>query len=85
MSKAHIPEMKKFMDKRMSLKLNGGRKVTGVLRGFDPFMNIVLDDAQEEISATDKRPIGMIVLRGNNVVTLECLEKVKEFATSMLD
>lgn len=41
MSKTHPPELKKYMDKRMQLKLNGGRTVSGILRGFDPFMNLV--------------------------------------------
>jgi len=44
-----------------SVKLNGGRKVSGVLRGYDPFMNIVLDDALEEVSKDEKHNIGMIV------------------------
>ncbi len=41
MSKTHPPELKKYMDKKLQLKLNGGRIVTGILRGFDPFMNLV--------------------------------------------
>ena len=47
MSKAHPPELKKFMDKKLSLKLNGGRHVQGILRGFDPFMNLVIDECVE--------------------------------------
>lgn len=43
------------------VKLNGGRHVTGVLRGFDPFMNLVLDEAVEEVSAQEKHNIGMVV------------------------
>ena len=43
------------------MKLNGGRHVTGVLRGFDPFMNLVLDEAVEEVSAQEKHNIGMVV------------------------
>lgn len=43
------------------VKLNGGRVVTGVLRGFDPYMNIVLDDAMEERTSTEKFNIGMVV------------------------
>lgn len=40
--------------------LNANRQVTGVLRGFDQFMNIVLDNAVDEKNKTD---IGMVVSR----------------------
>merc|ERR1712091_611328 len=71
MSKAHPPELKKYMDKKIHLKINGGRAVEGVLRGFDPFMNLVLDDALEFTKSGDRNYIGMVVLRGNSVVMLE--------------
>ena len=45
----------------MIVKLNGGRVVTGVLRGFDPYMNIVMDDTVEERSHSQKINIGMVV------------------------
>ena len=48
------------MDKRLQLKLNAGRVVTGILRGFDPYMNIVLDDTVEE-KKDKKNKIGMVV------------------------
>ena len=44
-----------------SVKLNGNRSVTGVLRGFDPYMNLVLDEAVEERSSNQKNKIGMVV------------------------
>ena len=70
------PDLKKYMDKRLQLKLNGNRHVTGVLRGFDQFMNLVLDEAVEEASATEKNTIGMVVIRGNSIVMIEALEKL---------
>ena len=70
------PDLKKCMDKRLQLKLNGNRHVTGVLRGFDQFMNLVLDEAVEEASATEKNTIGMVVIRGNSIVMIEALEKL---------
>ncbi|EDO48813.1 predicted protein [Nematostella vectensis] len=76
MSKAHPPELKKYMDKKLSLKLNGGRHVSGVLRGYDPFMNLVLDDAVENVSGNEKHAIGMVVIRGNSIVTMEALDRV---------
>ncbi|PNF16035.1 hypothetical protein B7P43_G04623 [Cryptotermes secundus] len=64
MSKAHPPELKKFMDKKLSLKLNGGRHVVGILRGFDPFMNLVVDETVEERKDGSKNNIGMVLFGG---------------------
>lgn len=45
----------------MMLKLNGGRCVSGILRGFDPFMNVVIDETVEECRDGTKNTIGMVV------------------------
>ncbi|CAF0770973.1 unnamed protein product [Didymodactylos carnosus] len=74
--KANPPELKKFMDHRCQLRLNGNRTVVGVLRGFDPFMNLVIDEAQEHTKNGEKRPIGMVVARGNSVVMIEALDRL---------
>ncbi|KAI7864726.1 hypothetical protein BDF14DRAFT_1731608, partial [Spinellus fusiger] len=66
----------RYMDKHLSLKLNGNRRVIGILRGYDPFMNIVLDEAVEDVSETEKHQIGMIVIRGNSITLLEALERI---------
>ncbi|CAG4962215.1 unnamed protein product [Danaus chrysippus] len=76
MSKAHPPELKKFMDKKLSIKLNAGRAVTGVLRGFDPFMNLVLDESVEECKDGQRNNIGMVVIRGNSIIMLESLDRI---------
>mmetsp|Transcript_16253 Transcript_16253/g.17715 ORF Transcript_16253/g.17715 Transcript_16253/m.17715 type:complete len:86 (+) Transcript_16253:1-258(+) len=69
-------DLRKFMEKRLDLKLNGNRHVVGVLRGYDQFMNLVLDNAVELVSRTEKRDIGMAVIRGNSVLMWECLDRV---------
>merc|ERR1712110_110092 len=76
MSKAHPPELKKYMDKMICLKLNGGRQVEGTLRGFDPFMNLVVDATTEVKKTGEKNNIGMVVVRGNSVVMLEAMERI---------
>ena len=50
-------------------------QVTGVLRGFDQFMNIVLDETVDD-GSPEKNDIGLVVIRGNSVVQFECLEKL---------
>lgn len=76
MSKAHPPELKKYMDKKLSLKVNGNRTVVGTLRGFDPFMNLVIDEAVEETKTGEQNHIGMVVVRGNSIVLLQAQERV---------
>lgn len=58
------------------MKLNGGRQVSGILRGFDPFMNLVIDESVEICKNGVQNNIGMVVIRGNSVVMLEALDRV---------
>ncbi|XP_054585797.1 small nuclear ribonucleoprotein G-like [Eptesicus fuscus] len=75
MSKAHPPKLKKiYMDKKLSLKLSGGRHIQGILRGFDPFRNLVIDECVEMATGGQQNNIGMVVIRGNSVIVLEALE-----------
>ncbi|CAP24896.2 Protein CBR-SNR-7 [Caenorhabditis briggsae] len=76
MSKTHPPELKKYMDKEIELKLNGNRHVSGILRGFDPFMNMVIDEAVEYPKNGNSINLGMTVIRGNSVVIMEPKERV---------
>ncbi|CAL2029527.1 hypothetical protein CAEBREN_10134 [Caenorhabditis brenneri] len=76
MSKTHPPELKKYMDKEMDLKLNGNRHVSGILRGFDPFMNMVIDEAVEYTKSGASVNLGMTVIRGNSVVIMEPKERI---------
>eukprot|EP00054_Salpingoeca_dolichothecata_P032077 m.265559 g.265559 ORF g.265559 m.265559 type:complete len:76 (-) comp29178_c0_seq1:124-351(-) len=75
MGKATAPQLKKFMDKQVHLKLNGNRSVAGTLRGFDPFMNVVLDHGVD-MSTPERTPVGMVVVRGNSIVMIEGLERI---------
>ena len=70
------PDIKKYMDKRLAIKLNGNRTINGTLRGFDQFMNLVLDETVEQVTATEQNSIGMVVIRGNSIVMIEALEKL---------
>ncbi|KAM0977862.1 hypothetical protein ACFX13_014168 [Malus domestica] len=69
------PDLKKYMDKKLQIKLNANRMVVGTLRGFDQFMNLVVDNTVE-VNGNEKNEIGMVVIRGNSVVTVEALEPV---------
>jgi small nuclear ribonucleoprotein G len=85
--------VQQFMDKKLFIHLQGGRKVSGVLRGYDLFLNLVIDDALEETMPAQKLPIGTVVwycictddlllittqvIRGNSVTSMETLESIR--------
>ena len=54
--------------------MNGNRKVIGTLRGFDQFLNLVLEDTQEVLNDDEKKNIGMVVIRGNSVIMMTPLD-----------
>ncbi|WPH03500.1 Hypothetical protein R9X50_00638000 [Acrodontium crateriforme] len=45
--KENILDLTKYMDKEITVKFNGGREVTGTLKGYDQLMNLVLDNVKE--------------------------------------
>jgi small nuclear ribonucleoprotein G len=60
-------------DKRLKLLLNGNRKLIGTLRGYDAFLNVVLEDCE---NAAQGNYLGQVVIRGNSIVQFEALERV---------
>ena len=72
-SRARHPLRRVFPRFACAVKLNGNRKVTGTLRGFDQFLNIVLD---ESVDGATKESMGMVVIRGNSIMLLEPLERI---------
>ncbi|KAH3665870.1 hypothetical protein OGAPHI_004059 [Ogataea philodendri] len=45
-----------------------GVRITGIIRGFDEFMNIVIDEAVEvEVDTQKERKLGRILLKGDNI------------------
>ena len=64
-----------IQDKKLRLTLNGNRKVVGQLRGYDAFLNVVLEDAVDE--KADDKNIGTIVIRGNSIIQFESLDRLE--------
>ncbi|KOS16128.1 like-sm ribonucleo protein [Malassezia pachydermatis] len=83
MSKVSQPELKRFLDKRVLINIQGGRKIQGTLRGYDLFLNLVVDEAVEQVQAENNQNLwkdgahcGTVVVRGNSVNSLEGLEAI---------
>jgi small nuclear ribonucleoprotein G len=69
-----LPDLKKYLDKRVLVRMHGNRKVTGVLQGYDHFMNVVIANGTEEHYDGTSTALGETVVRGNTVVNLELLQ-----------
>ena len=61
--------LQKSVNQQLTLLLKDGRTIHGKLQGYDEYMNLVLGDV-EEIKDDTKRRLGIIILRGNNVVSI---------------
>lgn len=76
--KESILDLSKYLDRPIRVKFHGGREATGVLKGFDPLLNLVLDSTTEILRdpddsyklTEDTRPLGLTVCRGTNVVLI---------------
>lgn len=50
-------------------------RLEGIIRGFDEFMNIVLEESEEiDVRNKTKRSIGRIMLKGDNITLLMPLD-----------
>ncbi|MBI5253170.1 MAG: small nuclear ribonucleoprotein [Euryarchaeota archaeon] len=48
--------------------LKGGKEYRGTLKGYDVHMNVVLQNADELKDDTAVRRLGVIIIRGDNIV-----------------
>ena len=61
--------LEKAVNQKLLLLLKDGRHIEGKLLGYDEYMNLVLDEVEETKEDT-KRRLGIIILRGSNVVSI---------------
>jgi len=64
--------LEKSMNKKISLLLKDSRVLEGKLTGYDEYMNMVLEETEER-TAEQTRRLGVVILRGNNVVSISPL------------
>ncbi|KAK1683414.1 hypothetical protein QYE76_044262 [Lolium multiflorum] len=70
-----------FLDKKLIVLLRDGRKLLGTLCSFDQFANVVLQGACERVIVGELYcdvPLGLYVIRGENVVLIGELDLEKD-------
>lgn len=51
-------------------------RIEGRIIGFDEYMNLVLDDAEEvSVKRKARKPLGRILLKGDNITLMQTLGK----------
>ena len=56
------------VNKNVIVELKGRREYRGVLDGYDPHMNVVLRNAEEYHDGKLTRRLGVVLVRGDNVI-----------------
>ncbi|KAF9480275.1 U6 snRNA-associated Sm-like protein LSm7 [Pholiota conissans] len=81
-----ILDLSKYVDERIRVKFTGGREVTGILKGYDQLLNIVLDEVTEELQLPEPhiRTLGLTVLRGPTITVLNPVDGSEEIANPFL-
>ncbi|AYO44230.1 U6 snRNA-associated Sm-like protein LSm1 [Malassezia restricta CBS 7877] len=70
-----------LVDKKVIVILRDGRKLIGILRSYDQFANLVLQEAIERIFVGNRYgdvPKGTFIVRGENVVLMGEIDLDKE-------
>ncbi|KAG5177100.1 Sm-like protein LSm7 [Tribonema minus] len=90
--KENVLDLTKYLDQGVRVKFQGGREVSGVLKGYDQLVNLVLDDCVEFIRdpsdpyrVTDEtRTLGLVVCRGTQVSLISPMDGMEEIANPFL-
>jgi len=62
--------LEESLGKTVLIRLRGGKSVRGRLQGFDQHLNLVLEKAEDVTNAENVEQLGLIIVRGDNVVMI---------------
>ncbi|KAI0297948.1 hypothetical protein BC826DRAFT_136504 [Russula brevipes] len=81
-----ILDLAKYVNARIRVKFHGGREVTGVLKGYDQLLNLVLDEVEEQVQDPEPRTrtLGLAVLRGPTIILLSPVDGLEEISNPFL-
>jgi len=68
--------LQKAINKLVSVRLKSELEYRGKLSNVDPYMNVILVDAQESENGAPKANYGKVVIRGNNVLYVKIEDKI---------
>jgi len=70
MSEMTTKILEESLGKIVLVRLRGGKKLRGKLKGFDQHLNLLLEKTEDITNAEKARKLGTIILRGNSVIII---------------
>jgi len=70
MSEMTVKILQDSLGKTVLVRLRGGKTLRGSLKGFDQHLNLVLEDANVINDPENIKELGVIIIRGDNVVII---------------
>ena len=70
MSEMATQILEESLGKIVLVRLRGGKKLRGKLKGFDQHLNLVLDETEDTTDVENMKKLGAIIVRGDNVVII---------------
>jgi len=75
-AKRPLNTLQKAISKQVSVRLKNEIEYKGKLSNVDPYMNVILMDAEETESGSKKANYGKVVIRGNNVLYIRIEDRL---------
>jgi small nuclear ribonucleoprotein (snRNP)-like protein len=70
-----IKKVNSLVDSKISVEIKDeGQKIEGCLVAVDEYLNLHLEEAVE-VSETARRNLGIVVIRGNNILSISPINK----------
>ena len=70
MSEMTTEILEESLRKMVLVRLRGGKRLRGKLKGFDQHLNLLLEETEDITIADKSRKLGTIILRGDNVIII---------------
>ncbi|MBI3859287.1 MAG: ribonucleoprotein [Thaumarchaeota archaeon] len=75
-TKRPLNVLQKAISKQVSVRLKNEIEYRGKMSSVDPYMNVILVDAEEQENGAKKANYGKVVIRGNNVLYIKIEDKL---------
>jgi small nuclear ribonucleoprotein len=75
-AKRPLSVLQKAANKQVSVRLKSELEYRGKMSNVDPYMNVILINAEESENGAKKANYGKVVIRGNNVLYIRIEDKL---------